>query len=305
MNQHALDLSNITDSSPTHMRILIDEVVVNPQFITVIHKHIKEKPYFFTHLSEKINEDEDLLINLLPHLIKFEFDRMWPQFYETYHTNREVVLHIVKHFGVALKKVSDDLKNDEEIVRIAVKNHAAAFEYASLQLRSNPQFFLSLMNTIDNKSLSIISCHLASSLKDDKVFMMQLIKKNGFCYIDVCSELMYDMELLSAAVVNASDASVLSAAPSSIKNNKDIMMQLIQINPNCYYFASAHLKDDYEIIYLTLQRDINLYSQVSKKIQEEIGTHDPVQYLSAIVLKNKLEKDLDKHDTVKTSRIKI
>jgi hypothetical protein len=60
--------------------------------------------------------------------------------------NKEIVLSVVKKYGLTLCNASDRLKDDEEVVMAAVSQNGFALKYASERLRSDVNFCIECAN---------------------------------------------------------------------------------------------------------------------------------------------------------------
>ena len=135
----ALDESNphkmVTAASP--LRYASKELRLNPEVITFA---VKNNAHAIECLLEESLNDRDLILSLV---------KVNPAIYDMlpsrYHNDRGMTLIAVKHDGVYLCAASDELKDDKEIVEIALRNHGSfdvrdLFEYyTSKRLQEDPE----------------------------------------------------------------------------------------------------------------------------------------------------------------------
>lgn len=88
--------------------------------------------------------------------------------------DREVILMVVKRMGLTLKYASKTLRNDPEIVFEAAKETGWALEHASMSLRSNKDFLLKLIKEDIIHALIFAS----NELKNDKELVIETVKRN-------------------------------------------------------------------------------------------------------------------------------
>jgi hypothetical protein len=89
-----------------------------------------------------------------------------------------VIPYAVKYNGLMLEYASPELKDDVEIVSVAMGNNPYAFKFASPRLREDYSVAMSaVMNTCDHK----IMIYVGSKLCDNFTFMSNAIKYDAYC----------------------------------------------------------------------------------------------------------------------------
>lgn len=124
---------------------------------------------FFQQLSERLKHNREFLITLIENCSGGEFVLKFVS--EQFKNDRELVLIAVKKYGKVLEFASDTLKNDKEIVFEAMKKYYY-FEFVSKELKNNKEFVLQVMdlNTFAFK-------YLSDELQNDKDFIIKMVNK--------------------------------------------------------------------------------------------------------------------------------
>ena len=115
--------------------------------------------------------------------------------------NKEIVLIAVENSGYALEFVSDKFKEDEEIVIEAIKEDGNAIQFASNTLKKNKSFILEAV-----KRQGYILKYLDDTLKSNKEIVLEAVKNTG-CSLQYASiELQNDREVVDEAINENNDA---------------------------------------------------------------------------------------------------
>jgi hypothetical protein len=144
---------------------------------------------FFEQLSERLKHNREFLITLIKNCSGGEFVLKFVS--EQFKNDRELVLIAVKKYGKVLEYASDTLKNDKEIVFEAMKKYYY-FELVSEELKNNKEFVLQVMdlNTFDFK-------YLSDGLKNDKDFIIKMANKKPSILNYVNAILQNDSDILA------------------------------------------------------------------------------------------------------------
>lgn len=111
----------------------------------------------------------------------------------------EFIKYIVFYNGLGIKYVSDEMKENEEIVRIAIKNNPIALVYASEKMKEN----LKIINlAIIENPFSIVFA--SENIKKNINIVKKAISKNGLVLKYMSSELKNNLEIVSLAITNNS-----------------------------------------------------------------------------------------------------
>jgi hypothetical protein len=114
--------------------------------------------------------------------------------------HREIALHAVKVEGYVLWRVAPGLQDDHELVTEAVKNHAAALQFASERLRSDVDMVCLAIKT----DPSVFGCAAGEALQD-RSLVMAAVGLDGE-NLRHARSFQDDIEVVKAAVQNNPDA---------------------------------------------------------------------------------------------------
>lgn len=142
-----------------------------------------------------------------------------------------------------IKEVPQILLNDKDFISKLLessnKYNLFFFAYVSDELKEDKEFMLEIIkDTPEMLSLT--------NLQNDKSFMLAILKKNIEFADYIPESLKNDEDIMSLAIESSGDK--LKEAPEQIKNNKQIVLKAIESSPLMFKFASQQLKDDKEVV---------------------------------------------------------
>jgi hypothetical protein len=155
--------------------------------------------------------------------------------------DQEIVKIAVKQNGLALQFASESLKNDQEIVKIAVKQNGLALQFAS------------------------------ESLKNDQEIVKIAVKQNGLALQFASESLKNDQEIVKIAVEQ--NGLALQFASESLKSNLKIVKIAVEQNGLALQFASESLKNE-------------LLDQINNK--DNLNSRDNYPIIITAIAKNEL-----------------
>lgn len=151
------------------------------------------------------NTNENILVKDLDDLIdSFKKIEGMPSPWNTfkYNTKREALTALRKR-GHELKFCSPELKNDEKVVMVAIKENPWAFEYASEKLKDNKTFIMkALIEGVNPQNL----IHLSSfKIRSDLELMTLAVEKDqgGWVFSMAQGLAAVDKELAAKALISA------------------------------------------------------------------------------------------------------
>ncbi len=110
---------------------------------------------------------------------------------------KEEAIEQVKKNGYFLSDVSDEFKNDKEIVLAAVSNKGWTLKYASNELKNNKEIVLA---AVSNNGYSLK--YASDELKNDKEFVLAAVSNDGWSLQYASNELKNNKEIVLAAESN-------------------------------------------------------------------------------------------------------
>ena len=229
--------------------------IENINFIIFYHKKKYRLPR--NCLREKIYNNKQFIMYLVNPKLNHENNESseLKNASERLRDNKEIVIMAVKNCGDALNYASERLRNDKEIVMIAVKNCGAALNYASERLRDDEEIVLAAIQSekpiyyydkiemdIDKSVLKYVS----KRLQDDKQIVLAAID-NGTNHLKyVSTRLQDDREIVLQSVTTGKHQ--LKYVSERLQDDREIVLQSIKYDGTQLEYASARLQDDEEIV---------------------------------------------------------
>ena len=164
--------------------------------------------------------------------------------------DKEVVLSAVSEESYALQEASERLKNDKEVIKAAIIENGHSFQFASTELKKDKEFIFEML-----KFSGCIIGYIDDELKENREIVLAAVKNNGLALKDANKKFKNDKEIVLEAVrqnyaalqymdirFSFDEDIILEAAKKSadyaisfcaeeLKNNKEFLMKIIDINP--------------------------------------------------------------------------
>jgi hypothetical protein len=174
---------------------------------------------------------------------------------EKFRDNIKIVTKSVENNGCTLKYASKRFKDNEEIVKLAVKSNPDAFQFASNRLRNNYEF-AKLVGELN---------YCSARLKNNKKFVIAIVRINGIQYNYCSNELKNDEDVVMCAVTI--DGNMLQYVPKKFKSNFDIVIRaMIVSNGKCLAYASDELKRDSRFILYYMKQTGTYWNETPQKL---------------------------------------
>ena len=189
--------------------------------------------------------------------------------------DRNFIFSILKKYngdhGKILKYVSNDIKNDKEIVYLIIENEIyseythSLFKYASDEIKDNYDF---IYNAVEKTTIFLE--YVSDRIKDDYNIISKAVNYYGIAIKYASQNLRNNFNIVFNAVKN--QGYVLRYVSDELKNNKKIVLAAIRNNESAFQFMSNELKDDEHIILKTLKYKnvyfLNLLNYVSPRLRD-------------------------------------
>ena len=174
--------------------------------------------------------------------------------------DKKEALKLVGFSGLLLKELSDDFKNDEGIVKLAVTTSWSAIQYASKRLQADLDI-LSIAVTKNADSLK----YVGNEIKNNDPLMKNLTILNYKCLTYGSIALKNDRNLILPILTKY--GSLLASVGDAIKQDKISVMTAIKNSYHAFCHASSYLKKDKEVILTAISADKYAYSLIAPEIQ--------------------------------------
>ena len=170
--------------------------------------------------------------------------------------------------GILLQKyVPERLRDDEQVVREAVRKYGGSLEHASARLRDDKGFVLELVRGRSDSLLEHTSerlrddqeivlgavrndagslKHASERLRDDRVIVLAAVGADAGSFKYVSDRLRDDKGIVLAAV--GADAGSFKYVSDRLRDDKVVVMKVVKTEGRMLEYASAHLRDDKEVV---------------------------------------------------------
>jgi len=163
--------------------------------------------------------------------------------------------------GILLEFASPALKDDEEVVTVAVSSHGHALRYASSRWRKNRAMVLRAV------SVSGALQYASEKLQDDKEVVLAAVTKYGAALEYASDRLRNDPEVVWVAIKNSGYSLVY--APQKFQCDRKFVLAAIQAFSQLEN-TSEHFWHDKEILLATLEQgDIRAYYLLTEEMQAD------------------------------------
>lgn len=250
----------------------------------MIFNKIKEDSCIFHRIPDKLKNNREFILDILDINYKI-FDYLIEEFKSDQEIllikERKIILEKVSLNGNELQNLTEDLKNDFEVVKNAVKENGLVLEYASDILKNNYEIVKEAYNqnklslqfassdiadkidygkSIDNKFEQIRENYrrMQNCKEDDKDTMLELLKKDHFLLKYVPEKLKYDRDIVLSIV--RCNYNILENAPENIKNDREIIIKAVTSNGTAIKYSSEELKKDREIVLIAIRNSTIAYA---------------------------------------------
>ena len=201
-------------------------------------------------IDESFYQDRDVVLAIAGKLKYLSSTSLYRTFFEkipaSFLDDKDIVLKMVKSYGLAIEYASDRLKGDRIIGLAAVDSDAEKdlYRYPEPMITVYPYYYLS------------------DELKRDREIALKAVSHKWLAYSFLPKELQLDEEIFKTTFKNGVedrnawisgnriDFIFSKFFPVEIRNNRDLMLYVLSIKPNLYSSVSKELKNDPDIFLL-------------------------------------------------------
>ena len=164
--------------------------------------------------------------------------------------DRDVVMEALKKDSFALEYASEDLKKDKEIVKTAIEKRGLALWYASEELKNDRDIVL---NAVKNNGIALGYASL--ELRKDKEIIITAIKSNGLALEFVSEEFKDQKEIVLMAVKRNGLAlrfvkkSLLKYKDYWLNNDEEVIIEALNQNVEALKYVSYNFRNNYDFIF--------------------------------------------------------
>ena len=154
--------------------------------------------------------------------------------------DKNILMAGVQNDPRSYEKLSDEQKNDEEILLAAMESKKGGsfytpFKFASDELKSNKALVLKVLSKSGN-SLE----HVSDELKKNKEVVLEAAKQSGYSLQHADENFLQDREIVMYAARDGASNYI----DSSFKNDEEICLSLIKKNASSIFWCDDSLKKD-------------------------------------------------------------
>jgi len=177
-----------------------------------------------------------------------------------YLTNRVVVKRALMNFPHVLGELSNEFKNDYELLSIAVSNSGDALKYASGELRNDRNIVLKAINQ-EWSAFEFAS----DKLKNDREIVLAAVKKGGEALKFASDEYKNDREIVTIAVKQY--GGYIQYASESLRNDRNLV--LMAVKSSGFQYASDELRNDRDLVVIAINENGHNFQYASDELRNE------------------------------------
>ncbi len=197
-------------------------------------KVIKKDSLCLAYVSNNLKKDKEFILQILAkQYLSFAFIS------EELRKDREFMLQAIKRNGETVEYASEELRNDKDFMLQAISCNAICFPYASDKLKNNKDFVLQAIAI----NCAVIE-HLKDIFRDDKDVILKLLEIDEY----------------GIALLYASDR---------LKNNKEFMLQVVDINIKSLEYLGDKLRNDSDFILKAFEKDSRSLEYASDRLKND------------------------------------
>lgn len=225
-----------------NLQYLSDRLRADKEVVTAA---LKQTPYATYHISPVLMADKDFVTSL----IKAGNETAFRCASAELRDDKDLALLAVstKHF--AYSAISDRLKTDKDLAIAALQsgyyydgNFSSPGGWISKELMADPEI-AHLAVEVDTFNFK----YLPEAMQHDKEMALKTVELSGHALRLMPDEFKADEDVVLAAVKQRpSDGRIVGEAALALRNDKDFMMQVIQVSPNSFKQATKELRADKE-----------------------------------------------------------
>ena len=228
---------------------------------SVMIRAVNMNSYFKMFISEELKRNLVFDTENRKH-----YDKRFKEIYDS--------INLVKKSGNILNTLSTEFRNNEEIVKAAVKQNGLSLKYASEALKADKTIVEAAMNQ------DIMAFKYAgSSLKNNKEFVSSLLKHDGTLIQFISPEMQNDKEIVLIAIKQ--NIEVIKGISEQLKNDKEFVLSLLNINGMLLEFASDELKNDVELATIAVKQNFDAIKYISDTLKNNSA------FMLELILENK------------------
>jgi hypothetical protein len=179
--------------------------------------------------------------------------------------DKEQVLKEVAQFGYALNAVSERLRDDFDVVKVAIRESPDVFTFASQRLKSDKRF-VEYAIKLSPANLQYVS----DDLKNDEDIVFLAVDKDSSTFKFASEEKKKDLAFISKLFREAKSNSIvniLSYIPKELLDNKELALLAVKRSGIVLKYFTASIQDDPDVFDTALKSTKDAFQYGSKRLQ--------------------------------------
>ena len=163
---------------------------------------------------------------------------------ESLRANKVFVIEALSRCGFeidsvyAINEVSEELQNDRDVVKAALKNQGGSYQYINEQFKNDRDI---LKIAITGGCTAFIALRDANNeFKNDEALVLEAINHDARAFQFASEELKGDRDIVMVAVNNWDQA--LSYVSEALRKNKEFVLDAMKQNLSCMRYAKLSIK---------------------------------------------------------------
>lgn len=217
---------------------------------------IEKEPEFVENIDEKLKKDVSFI---------FEAIKRNPDshiYFPTRSRNNETILrYLMKEHGefYLLEYAKENIKNDPEIMLLAIKKDGKYFKYASEELKNNKEFVMKALELSEG-----IYKHINDEFKKDTSVLLKAVEKDKSALYYADDSLKMDRDL---AFEILKKGGIISRYHG---DDREVMLEAVKVDGWNLRMASDRLKNDEEVVKLALKQKPSSLEYAGEQFKENV-----------------------------------
>jgi len=205
--------------------------------------------------------------------------------------------------------IPTEYKSDKEFMKFYINISSIYFKYASNELKNDEELINFAINSQNSLNCEIILHYLNNSYKDNEDFVKMILNKNIGCFRFISNRLQNKKEIIMLCIEKLKLSTnkfnnILQYLNDINRNDKEIILPLINMNGSHIEYISKNLELDNDIVYTAIKNDPDAHIFIHKSFfnnkdfillcLHDNDYHDHLKYMNFLSsLNDKFKDDKD------------
>jgi hypothetical protein len=239
------------------------------QLIECINKSYNDDGFDLEDIPSELLANEDVLLAIVSKYPEFYY-KLTEVFKLDWFVNKEIMIKLVSLNGLLLKYATR-LRNDSEVVLLAISQNFNAIRYIGEDLINDNNYILKIiecLKIVPSNDLIILE-NIPSVLINRKDFILAIIDNNPIYFNFFCMEFKNDKNI--AMLILKKDISFITYFNDNlIYNDEDILLLIIKEDPNIFNTANKNLQNNKKFILKAIKANFCVYNFINDNFKNDI-----------------------------------